>query len=60
MAPMIPLQIGLTVVGLLVVVLGAVIGDGLLLLIGGLMTAVAVTGLGIALRARARQSHHMR
>ncbi|WP_156125575.1 hypothetical protein [Kocuria sp. ZOR0020] len=60
MAPMIPLQIGLTVVGLLVVVLGAVIGDGLLLLIGGLMTAVAVTGLGIALRARARQSQHTR
>ncbi|NKE08518.1 MULTISPECIES: hypothetical protein [Kocuria] len=60
MAPMIPLQIGLTVVGLLVVVLGAVIGDGLLLLIGGLMTAVAVTGLGIALRARARESHHTR
>lgn len=60
MAPAIPLQIGLTVIGLLVVVLGAVIGDGLLLLIGGLMTAVAVTGLGIALRARARSSHRTR
>lgn len=56
MAPMIPLQIGLTVVGLLVVLLGAVIGDGLLLLIGGLMTAVAVTGLGMALRARSREA----
>lgn len=53
---MIPLQIGLTVVGLLVVLLGAVIGDGLLLLIGGLMTAVAVTGLGMALRARSREA----
>lgn len=60
MAPAIPLQIGLTVIGLLVVVLGAVIGDGLLLLIGGLMTAVAVTGLGIALRARARSSDRTR
>ncbi|MDO5618668.1 hypothetical protein [Kocuria sp.] len=60
MAPMIPLQIGLIVVGLLVVVLGAVIGDGLLLLIGGLMTAVAVTGLGIALRARAREGQRLR
>ncbi|KAA9395399.1 hypothetical protein FCK90_03090 [Kocuria coralli] len=55
MAPLIPLQIGLTVVGLLVVVLGAVVGDALLLLIGGLMTAIAVTGLGMALRARARE-----
>lgn len=57
MAPLIPLQIGLTLVGLMVVVLGVVIGDGLLLLIGGLMTAVAVTGLGIALRARARENN---
>lgn len=57
MTPVIPLQIGLIVVGLLVIVLGVAAHDGLLLLIGGLMTAVAVTGLGFALRARGRSEH---
>lgn len=52
---LIPFQIGLVVLGLVVVVVGAVISDPLLMLLGGLMTAVAITGLGMALRVRRRQ-----
>ncbi|WP_144791001.1 hypothetical protein [Kocuria palustris] len=55
MQMLIPFQLGLVVLGLIVVVVGAVISDPLLMILGGLMTAVAVTGLGMALRLRRRQ-----
>lgn len=53
---MIPFQIVLIVLALIVIVVGAVISDPLLMLLGALMAAMAITGLGMALRMRRRQS----
>ena len=53
---MIPFQIVLIVLALIVIVVGAVISDPLLMLLGALMAAMAITGLGMALRMRRRHS----
>lgn len=51
----IPLQIGFIVLGAIVIVTGAVIGDPVLMLLGALVTAFAITALGFGLRLRRRQ-----
>ena len=53
---MVPFQIVLIVLAVIVIVVGAVISDPLLMLLGALMAAMAITGLGMALRMRRRQS----
>ena len=40
----------------IVIIVGAVISDPLLMLLGALMAAMAITGLGMALRMRRRHS----
>lgn len=51
----VPLQIGFIVLGVIVIVVGAVIGDPVLMLMGALVTAFAITALGFGLRVRRRQ-----
>ena len=52
---LIPFHFGIIVMALIVIVVGAVISDPLLMLLGALMAAMAITGLGMALRMRRRQ-----
>lgn len=57
MSQLIPLQVGLIVLGAAVIITGLFLHDVLLITIGGLMTAIAITGLGLALRSRAREKN---
>lgn len=54
MQSLVPFQSVLVGLGLAVILVAAVTSDPLLLLLGGIVTAVSVTGLGIALRRRRR------